>query len=59
MIKKLNILNLNILKQKINNILNKFDKTFVILIKKFFDVKNLIFRYESLKILSVFSILSE
>ena len=42
-----------------NNVLNKFDKTFVVLIKKFLDVKNLISRYENSKILSISSILSE
>lgn len=57
LIKKLNILDLNILKQKMNNILNKFDKMFVVLIKNFFNVKNLISLHESVKILNVFLIL--
>ena len=57
MIKKFDISNLKTLKQKINKILNKFDKIIVVLIKKYFDVKKLVSRHENIKILNIFSIL--
>lgn len=57
MLKRLNNSNREILKQKVNDVLNQFNKTIDVLIKKFFDVKNLISLHESSEILSVSSIL--
>lgn len=49
MIKRLNNLNLKILKEKINEILNEFDKIIIILIKQFLDIKEFVFWYKSEK----------